>query len=50
MEYVVPLTVQVPVLVKVENNSGPSTNPLLKSNCKPTGCSTAVTDVVPVLS
>ena len=31
-------------------NSGPSTNPLLKSNCNPTGCSTAVTGVVPALS
>jgi hypothetical protein len=31
-------------------NSGPSTNPLLKSNCNPKGCSTAVTGVVPALS
>ena len=31
-------------------NVGPSTNPLLKSNCNPTGCSTAVTGVVPALS
>jgi hypothetical protein len=31
-------------------SSDPSTNPLLKSNCNPTGCSTAVTGVVPALS